>query len=345
MLVLAVVAVCFGVILVAGLKLQYLPGSIGQAWLTLNAAPLRVDGVSLTNAPTLPAIGIAALIAARIRAATKHRVSVLDLAAILTLLTVTSLTLSAIAMFMVTDASHVYGIEPPHPAAALLAPLGVHLAGFIFGVRPVVWKALMRRVGGPEELVDAVLNACTLLRDLLLISLVVFLGALAVQHARVGEAVAAYPHLGWVGGAALVLLSVAYLPNAAFSTMAVLLGGSFDYAGASVSLFSAVGAPHPPFPLFAAVPASVGTWAPVLMLIPAAVVVRFVITRSFLLIDALATATFATLITLLLAWYTGGEVGAYGWVGANPWACGLAVFVWAAVAGLASWVISTLRKD
>ena len=344
-LALAVVVVCLAVILIAGLRLSYLPGSIGQAWLSVNAAPMRISGVTLANAPTLPAIGIAALIASRVRSATKERVSVLDLAAILTLLVGTSITLSAIALFMVTDASYVYAFEAPNPAAALFTPLGVHLVGFIFGVSPVVWRALARRVNLPELFVDATLAATRLLRNLLLVSGAVYLLLLALQHARVAEALASYPHLGWVGGLALVLLSLAYLPNAAVGTMAVLLGGSFDYADASVSLFSATSTALPPFPLFAAVPATVATWAPALMLIPAAVLVRFVLTRSFSLIHATAIATIATALTLLLVWYTGGTVGAYGWVGANPWTCALAVFIWTAVAGFATWVIARLRGD
>lgn len=344
-LALAVVVVCLAVILIAGLRLSYLPGAIGQAWLSMNAAPLHIDGVAVANAPTLPAIGVAGLIAARIRTATKTRVSVLDLAAILTLLVVTSLTLSAIALFMVADASNVYGIEAPHPAAALLAPLGVHLVGFVFGVNPVVWRALARRASVPEQAVDATISASTLLRDLLLAATAVYLVVLAFQHARVGASLAVYPQLGWAGELALVLLSIAYLPNAAFATMSVLLGASFDYADASVSVFSTTSAALPPFPLFAAVPAGVHTWAPALMLIPAAVLVRFVITRSLSLIDATATATITTLITLLLAWYTGGTVGAYGWIGANPWTCALAVFAWTAVAGLASWAVAKVRGD
>lgn len=127
--------------------------------------------------------------------------------------------------------------------------------------------------------------------------------------------------------------------------MSVLLGGSFDYADASVSLFSTTSAALPPFPLFAAVPATVGTWTPALMLIPAAVLVRFVLTRSFSLIDAIATATIATTLSLLMVFYTGGAVGAYGWVGANPWTCALAVFIWTAVAGLATWAIARFRRD
>ena len=344
-LALTVVVMCLAVILIAGLRLSYLPGSIGQAWLSVNAAPMRISGVALANAPTLPAIGIAALIASRVRSATKERVSVLDLAAVLTLLVGTSITLSAIALFMVTDASYVYAFEAPNPAAALFTPLGVHLVGFIFGVSPVVWRALARRVSLPEMVVDATLAATRLLRNLLLVSGAVYLLLVALQHARVAEALTSYPHLGWVGGLALVLLSLAYLPNAAVGTMAVLLGGSFDYADASVSLFSATSAALPPFPPFAAVPATVATWAPALMLIPAAVLVRFVLTRSFSLIDATATATIATALALLLVWYTGGTVGAYGWVGANPWTCALAVFIWTAVAGFATWVIARLRGD
>ena len=171
---------------------------------------------------------------------------------------------------------------------------------------------------------------------------VVLLGA---NVAGIRASLDAYPNLGTGGRIALWLICLGYLPNAAVATLAVLLGGSFDYAAASVSLFDATAVPAPPLPLFAAVPAAVPAWAPALMLIPAAVVVRFVLKEQGLLIDALSTATWAALFGAFVGVYAAGAVGAYGVVGANPWTLALTLFVWASVAGLAGWLLARVRGD
>ncbi|MCP1388346.1 DUF6350 family protein [Corynebacterium sp. TA-R-1] len=342
-LALAVVAVCFGTILIGGWRLAYLPAAIGQTWLTLNAAPLRIDGVDLGAVPLLPAVGIVALVASRIRAATRRRVSVLDLAAILGLIVLTSLTLSGIALFMVSDASNVFAVAPPHPAAALLAPLGLHLAGFIFGIRPVVWRALARRVAVPPVVVESAHAAWQLVRDLLWAALAVYVLFLVLGQARVSEIGAAYPPLHWSGLLALAALTIAYLPNAAVATLSVLLGGSVDYAGASLSLFDATAVALPPLPIFAAVPPAVPAWAPALMLVPAAIAVRFVLTRDFTLISVAATATWAAIIGIILGLYASGTAGAYGVIGPDLWTLALLLFAWAGVCGLAAWLVALVR--
>lgn len=342
---LTVVAVCFGILLIGGWRLAYLPAAIGQTWLTANGAPLRIDGVKVANVPLLPAICIAALVAARIRAATKTKVSVRDICAIFAVVVLTSLLLSVIALFMVTDAANVFAIDPPNPVTAMLAPLIVHLAGFAIGTSPKAWQALARRAGVPGEAAATAIAAFHFVAALLACSLVVYLVLLAVNADGIRSSLSAYPNLGTSGQIALWLICLGYLPNAAVATLAVLLGGSFDYAAASISLFDATAVPAPPLPLFAAAPAAVPAWAPALMLIPAAVVVRFVIKKQGLLIDALSTATWAALMGAFVGVYAAGTVGAYGVIGADPWTLALTLFVWAAVTGLCGWLIARVRKD
>ncbi|AQQ14717.1 hypothetical protein CGLAU_03700 [Corynebacterium glaucum] len=342
-LALATGVTCFAVILLSDWGMKYLPAAIGQSWLTLHGVPLRIDGVELSLVPLLPAVGIVALVASRIRAATKTRVSVLDLGAIFVLVTVTSLVLSVVSLFMVADASHVFAIAPPHPAAAILMPLGLHLAGFALGISPVVWRVIAKRSGIPPETVITAGAALRVMRDLVLAAAVVYLVLLALNYRHIAEAVGAYPNLGWSGGLALTLLCLGYLPNAAVATLAVLLGGTFEYAGATVSLFDATSVALPPLPIFAAVPASAPVWVPALMLIPVAVVLRFALTRSFSLIDVAATATWAAVLGLVVASYASGTAGAYGHVGPNPWAFAVLMFLWTALPGLIAWLVSLVR--
>ncbi|MDK6508629.1 hypothetical protein QP146_24765, partial [Escherichia coli] len=75
-------AVCAATLLIGGWKTAYLPAAIGQTWFALHGVSLTIDGVYLSQVPLLPAIGIAALMAWRVRAATAKQVSILDLAVI-----------------------------------------------------------------------------------------------------------------------------------------------------------------------------------------------------------------------------------------------------------------------
>lgn len=342
---LAVVAICFAVILIGGWRLAYLPAAIGQTWLTINGAPLSIDGVEVANTPLLPTIGVVALVAARIRAATGSKVSVRDVGAMLAVLTLTSLTLSVIALFMVTDAANVFAIDPPNPAAAMLAPLLAHLAGFAIGVGPKVWQALARRAGIPQEAATTAAGAFRFVGALLLCALAVYLVLLVANVDGVRSALDTYPNLGTGGQIALGLICLGYVPNAAVATLAVLLGGSFEYSSATVSLFDATAVPVPPIPLFAAVPAAIPAWAPALMLVPAAVAVRFVLREQALLVDALSTATWAALFGAFIGVCAAGNVGAYGVIGAGPWTLALTLFAWSAVTGLTGWLIARVRGD
>lgn len=339
-LALGVIALCFGSLLVADVQLAYLPAVTGQAWLTLHAAPAHIDGVVLTTVPLLPAVGIAMLVAARIRAVTRERVSMLDLAAILALLTGSSLTLSAVAWFMVANAANVFSIAPPHLLIALLVPLGVHYVGFIIGVRPELWRVLAKHAGVPVWGVDTLNAALVLSRNLLGIALGCYLVLCVVGYTRIAEAFAAYPNLNWAGACALVLISIAYLPNAAVATLATLLGGHFTWAGSSISLLGGGQIPAralPPVPGLAAVPTSVPAWAPVLFLLPLGVVVYFALKRSSSLRDAAATATWAGALGMIAALYSSGTVGAYGSVGTSAWELTVLGFGWAGVAALGAW--------
>lgn len=127
------------------------------------------------------------------------------------------------------------------------------------------------------------------------------------------------------------------------ATLAVLLGGSFEYGPGALSLFSATAAPMPPLPLFAAVPPAMPSWAPVLMLVPAAIAVRFAATRGFSLVDATATAAWSALLGALAAAYASGRAGAYEFVGTRPGILALALFAWTFVTCLCAWLVALVR--
>lgn len=341
---LGAVAVCFAVLLIGGWPLPYLPLTIGEFWLVGHGVPATIDGVTLGAVPLLPAIGVVAMVATRVRAATEHRVSILDLWALLGLTLCIPLVLSAIALFMVADASKVYPTSAPSVVQALGYPLALHFIGFCFGLRTVLWRALAKRVAVPPMLVDAALHAANATRNLLAAGGGVFLLLLAWNYQRVGELVGSYPNLGVTGGIWLVLACVLYLPNAAIATLAVLLGGAFEYAGVATSLFATGNVALPPLPLLAAVPASVPAWAPVAMVIPAAVIVASLWRVRPSLAVAGAIGAWGGVYGLVLGAFASGEAGAYGTVGPTFWLLGALLFAWLVVIALLVWCVAWVRE-
>ena len=343
-LALGAVAVCFAVLLIGGWPLPYLPLTIGEFWLVGHGVPATIDGVTLGAVPLLPAVGVVALVATRVRAATEHRVSVLDLWALLGLTLAIPLVCSAIALFMVADASKVYATSAPPAWQALSYPLALHFIGFCFGLRTVLWRALAKRISVPPMLIDAALTAAQATRNLLAAGGVVFLILLAFNYQRVGEAIASFPNLGAVGGIWLLLVCLLYLPNAAIATLAVLLGGAFEYAGVATSLFATGNVALPPLPVLAAVPASVPAWAPVAMVIPAAVILASLWKVRPSAATAGAIGAWAGVYGLVLGALASGVAGAYGMVGPTYWMLGGLMFAWVAVIALLVWCVAWVRE-
>ncbi len=343
-LVLGAVVACLAAILLSGGRLAALPASIGETWFVLHGVPVTFQGVTLGAMPVLPPIGVAALIAWRVRVATRERVSILDLYVIFGLVVLIPFTLSAIAWFMVEDATAVFPVAPPALHKALLIPVFVHSVGMACGMSGRLWKALLVSIGAPDSLYDASRALVHLSLRLLGAAAVVYLILLAAGYSRLGELLDQFPVLGSGGGFALVSLSVLYLPNAAASTLAVLLGAPFDIAQGGVSLFGSALVPLPPFPLFAAIPGEVPVWAPVLLVVPAAVMIHFVLSRRLgwteILIAAVLSAVFAACAGLM----SGGEVEAYGWIGPNPWFFALAAAVWVTVIAGTAWIIARFTQ-
>ncbi|WP_157672419.1 cell division protein PerM [Corynebacterium mycetoides] len=340
---LSVVALSLALVLLTGSPLAYLPAAIGETWLVAHGVPVTFDGVTLGLTPLLPPAAVAALVAQRVRVATRKRVSILDLAAITALGLGIPLTLTCIALFMVADASAVYPVAPPNAFAALALTLGVHAAGIVAGIGPVVWRALAGRAGAPAFVVDTARTAATALLHLVGAAAVVYLCLLLAGWGRVSSLVDAYPTLPGPGLAALIALTLLYLPNAAVATLSALMGGSVEYAGAQASLFSVDNVALPPLPLFAAIPAAAPAWAPVLMLVPAAALVRFFASRALGPRDVALTAAWSGVWTLAVIPFAGGSAGAYGYVGAHVVATPALALAWVAAVGGLVWLIASMR--
>lgn len=333
--VLIIVALAFGALLLFGSPLAWLPTIVAEAWMVFNLAPVSAAGVDLSFLPALPALILATVVAVRVRAAVKHKVSVKDLAIFVACVVGVPVVLTCIAWVMLWDAGKVFDVSPPNLAAALARVIVVHLAAMAAGMGTRLWRALAKRYGAPPLLVDAALIALRYLAYLAIGATVVFVLIFIVNFSRQGEMMDEYPSISGLGVFTLILLSLLYIPNAIVSTGAVLVGSEFSAGEAQVSLFSTHLVPLPPLPITGGIPASSPGWAVVFMVVPliAATMSLYKKRPSF---QKVLAATVATAVIMFFACYlVSGTLGYYGHTGPHLWtAAGLAA-LWIAVVGLA----------
>lgn len=333
--VLIIVALAFGALLLFGSPLAWLPTIVAEAWMVFNLAPVSAAGVDLSFLPALPALILATVVAVRVRAAVKHKVSVKDLAILVACVMGVPVVLTCIAWVMLWDAGKVFDVSPPNLAAALARVIVVHLAAMAAGMGTRLWRALAKRYGAPPLLVDAALIALRYLAYLAIGATVVFVLIFIVNFSRQGEMMDEYPSITGLGIFTLILLSLLYIPNAIVSTGAVLVGSEFSAGEAQVSLFSTHLVPLPPLPITGGIPASSPGWAVVFMVVPliAATMSLYKKRPSF---QKVLAATVATAVIMFFACYlVSGTLGYYGHTGPHLWtAAGLAA-LWIAVVGLA----------
>lgn len=333
--VLIIVALAFGALLLFGSPLAWLPTIVAEAWMVFNLAPVSAAGVDLSFLPALPALILATVVAVRVRAAVKHKVSVKDLAILVACVVGVPVVLTCIAWVMLWDAGKVFDVSPPNLAAALARVIVVHLAAMAAGMGTRLWRALAKRYGAPPLLVDAALIALRYLAYLAIGATVVFVLIFIVNFSRQGEMMDEYPSITGLGVFTLILLSLLYIPNAIVSTGAVLVGSEFSAGEAQVSLFSTHLVPLPPLPITGGIPASSPGWAVVFMVVPliAATMSLYKKRPSF---QKVLAATVATAVIMFFACYlVSGTLGYYGHTGPHLWtAAGLAA-LWIAVVGLA----------
>ncbi|WP_197719665.1 MULTISPECIES: DUF6350 family protein [Corynebacterium] len=333
--VLIIVALAFGALLLFGSPLAWLPTIVAEAWMVFNLAPVSAAGVDLSFLPALPALILATVVAVRVRAAVKHKVSVKDLAILVACVMGVPVVLTCIAWVMLWDAGKVFDVSPPNLAAALARVIVVHLAAMAAGMGTRLWRALAKRYGAPPLLVDAALIALRYLAYLAIGATVVFVLIFIVNFSRQGEMMDEYPSITGLGVFTLILLSLLYIPNAIVSTGAVLVGSEFSAGEAQVSLFSTHLVPLPPLPITGGIPASSPGWAVVFMVVPliAATMSLYKKRPSF---QKVLAATVATAVIMFFACYlVSGTLGYYGYTGPHLWtAAGLAA-LWIAVVGLA----------
>ena len=331
--ILSIVAIAVGALLSTSQSIALLPTITATAWLVFHAAPVAGDGVVLASVPLLPALITFALSARQVRVSVRKRFSIIDLLMIFVWSLVTPLLFTAVALLMLADAQTVYTVTVPPIGSVMFSVAVVHLFAFVFGLGPKAWRALARRYGIPRSILEGVVIGAKTLLWLCLAAVIVAVIFLVVGWGRQAEIMAAYPQASASGKLALVMLSLAYIPNIIVGVGGVLLGSEYQFGAGSVSLFETHLVPLPPLPVMGMVPPTSASWAWIGLFVPVAVIIVVMLRMRPSPVMTLSAGFTAWVLTAVAAYLSGGQVGAYSNTGLPVlWTASLAL-IW--VGGIA----------
>ncbi|MDK4289163.1 cell division protein PerM [Corynebacterium pseudodiphtheriticum] len=331
--ILSIVAIAVGALLSTSQSIALLPTITATAWLVFHAAPVAGDGVVLASVPLLPALITFALSARQVRVSVRKRFSIIDLLMIFVWSLVTPLLFTVVALLMLADAQTVYPVTVPPIGSVMFSIALVHLLAFVFGLGPKAWRALARRYGIPQSILEGVVIGAKTLLWLCLAAVIVAVIFLVVGWGRQAEIMAAYPQASGSGRLALVMLSLAYIPNIIVGVGGVLLGSEYQFGAGSVSLFETHLVPLPPLPVMGMVPPTSASWAWIGLFIPVAVIIVVMLRMRPSPVMTLSAGFTAWVLTAVAAYLSGGQVGAYSNTGLPVlWTASLAL-IW--VGGIA----------
>jgi len=331
--ILSIVAIAVGALLSTSQSIALLPTITATAWLVFHAAPVAGDGVVLASVPLLPALITFALSARQVRVSVRKRFSIIDLLMIFVWSLVTPLLFTVVALLMLADAQTVYPVTVPPIGSVMFSVALVHLLAFVFGLGPKAWRALARRYGIPQSILEGVVIGAKTLLWLCLAAVIVAVIFLVVGGGRQAEFMAAYPQASGSGRLALVMLSLAYIPNIIVGVGGVLLGSEYQFGAGSVSLFETHLVPLPPLPVMGMVPPTSASWAWIGLFIPVAVIIVVMLRMRPSPVMTLSAGFTAWVLTAVAAYLSGGQVGAYSNTGLPVlWTASLAL-IW--VGGIA----------
>ncbi|MDO5669661.1 MAG: DUF6350 family protein [Corynebacterium sp.] len=340
--VLAIIAVALAGLLVTRTTLAALPATIAQMWLILNLSPVVADGTVLGVLPLLPAMGLVALIARRVRVAVRERVSIADLLVLAAGVIGIPLLLTLIAAAMMWDAGRVFDVGPPPLGHAIARTLILHALALGIGMGGRLWRALLRRYNAPEWLIDAASIAARILMYLSAGALVILVALAAIGWQRQVEVASLYN--SGLGVLAVALISLLYIPNAVIAAVGVLFGSEFHIGAASISLYAIDLTALPPLPLLAIIPGWAHQWSILLLLITSMAVAYALGGVRFSIVQTLVTAAFVALFTLLAGYLISGRLGEIGGVGPMHWLTAGLAFAWTAGIGVAAALIGKLAE-
>lgn len=319
-------------------------GAIATTWLAIHQVPVVIDDVQLGVLPLLPTALMMWVVARRCASAATLADTRIAVARLVGAAVAGPLTVTAICLVVVADASAAIPLSSPNALSAFGWVAGIHLVAATVGVVVAHWQIIELEL--PRWASAAVRPGAWTTTALLAAGSIAVLCALLISWSTVGDLLARGG--GFVGVLGLTVLSLLYLPNLVVGAVAVMTGASADIGEVSTSVFGNIGGDLPPLPVLGAVPAGTGGgfW-PVLLVVP--VVIGIYLGRDCArrvggqdgILTAVAAAFMSGTVIALLALATGGELGYFGAVEVTWWAVGFLTFGWLALFGSISALITT----
>ena len=329
----------------------------GQLWLVAHTGPLQVPGGSVGLTPLgLLALPLLLLVrAGSARSGDRPATGVGDVVRLALAIAVPYAVLAG----AVTQLSVTAEVRPGL-LSGVLGAFGVALVGSAAGgLRPHrLWRAAWLRLPPRGR---RLLRASMLASAVLLAGGALLAGVSLALHASRASELAGAGEPGVVGGLALLIASLAFVPNAAVWGASWLLGPGFAFGvGTAVGPFGHELGAVPALPLLAALPGGgVPGWAGFLALsvpLAAGVLAGRLVERAAELeetgvrrtaLEAAAAGPFCGLMWLVLAWISGGSLGGERLVeiGPSPWPVALAVTGLVAVPAALTAAASRYRRD
>lgn len=344
MALLLISAVVVVVLVTASSDLTGTLGAVATTWLAIHQVPATISGVQLGVLPLLPTVIMMWVVARRCASAASRSDTRETTMRLVGAAVAGPLTVTAIALVVIADASAAIPLSSPHTLAAFAWVAGIHLISASIGVVAAHWGSVAGRL--PRWASAAIRPAVAASTALLAAGALAVVISLLTSWSTTGDLLARGD--GFVGVLGLTLVSLLYLPNLIVGAAAVLSGSTAQFGDVSVSLFGNVGGDLPPLPLLGAVPDGLagGLW-PVLLVIPAAIggLVGHHCARRIggqdSLLAVVAAAAGGGVVMALLAVSAGGHLGRFGTVEVSWWAFGLVTFAWWGLFGTVAALIAT----
>lgn len=331
---------------VTGAGFTPLPATIASMWMLLNMAPFGYGGTDLSLVPAVPAMLLFAAVAWRVRRVVADRIGIQEVRTLAAVFVAVPVALTVTAWLMLWDASGVLRVDAPSFLQSVASTVVLHGAALLTGFGPRLLRALLRRRKLPEWPLGSLRLAVEYVGGLWVAGVAVTLASLVWHHDAVRETLAIADSPG--AAAALVLLSLAYLPNVAFGAAGILAGAPANVGVAEAGLFAVTPGTLPPLPTLAAMPQShVSPFFGVLLIVPVAIalwrVTVYVRNRAMSrpYVEVVVAALFAAVLVAVLALLLGGEAGQYGWSGVSWWFAAVMASVWFVVPGAVAVVALT----
>ncbi|CAM3845815.1 cell division protein PerM [Tsukamurella ocularis] len=311
------------VLLTTSTGLGAIAPTVAGLWLAVHQVPVTISDITLGVLPLIPTIALVVGVARAARRAGGEGRPLVDLRSVLLCAIAGPALFTAIALAVVNDAAGRYTIGTPPPLTAFVATVAVHFGAALVGLAPAYWRDVARFLRIPAWVDDCARLAGRALLTFGAVGLAIVVVRLVIRWETVFELVRSGNDA--VGMISLVLLSLLYLPNAVIAAAALPLGATVDLGPISMSVFSAVPGRAPGIPILAVLPQGPSPWYLLpLLAVPAFVAVRVGRRCAARSLDLGPTVTAVAATAALTAtgfaaaaFLAGGELGGFGYAGAD----------------------------